>query len=248
MVAVIVIIVFIAAVIGLAIIFQPSPAQKKQQQVTNAAQKAANTYVSNANANSNANPAVTVTNVKTSGRFAIGTTTINGNPAQGIFTINSDGTLTQIASGTSFSPIELLGYGMSLTDIATLTGRTIAQAQQWLFTVCNYTGGSAPGYSGFTNTFANGQVTLDPQAITTIQNALTGAIAAQNATESQSQQMVCINAVTGGSTQVANPNVNVVTTFNVQFIAGDGTLTTHSISLTVDMNFNTTVTLDGTRI
>jgi hypothetical protein len=47
-----------------------------------------------------------------------------------------------------------------------------------------------------------------------------------------------------GSSQVVNPFINVVTSFDIQLVANDGTVSIRRVVITVDMKLNRTITLD----
>jgi hypothetical protein len=73
-------------------------------------------------------PYAVVKNVKVAGGFAIATVSDPSSQGQSnsgnetIFKVNKDGSMVQIASGSYFSPIDLLGFGIPLATQAKLTG------------------------------------------------------------------------------------------------------------------------------
>ena len=230
-----IIIIFVLAVIGLCIPFIPNKTTQLKSNLIDVMQKDASTNPDI--------PTSAISIIYQDNGWLVATVNINEGGVAVFHDVDNKYVL--VAVGTNVTAIYLLQHSVPTDVIAKAIGRPFADQ---LAIECNYSGGTTPGYAGFDSTFANGQVQLDPTAITTAQTALSTAVATKNTAASSSQQVICVNAISDGSSQTAIPNANVTTTFDVQFITKNGDITTHKVSIIVDMNFNTTITLDGTTL
>lgn len=107
---------------------------------------------------------------------------------------------------------------------------------------------TTPGYQNFGTIKTGGQWALDESSMGRIQNKLNNIIDGQNAGKSRDDQIACVLAVANDNAQVATPYVNVVTSWQVEFITWKGDETTHYMTYTVDMDYNQTVALDSQAI
>lgn len=238
---IVIVLIILAAIITLAIIFQPSPADREQQKITDSATAAARKETPNGVASG-----VKVANGFA--RAAVSDPTAEGQAKSGnatIFKVNSDGSMTQIASGSYLSPIFLLGLGIPLATQATLNEQSLEQVKQAVASSCNYDGGNAPGYLGFDGTF-NPNWQIDPTTLGSLQQKLDVAVSAKNADAKANQKTICVNAIQTDSATKTDSQTYISTfTFNTQFITSDGALSTHTITFAVGPNYYRSYTLDG---
>jgi len=198
-------------------------------------------------------PNAVVNNVKVAGSFAVATVsdpTAKGQAKAGnatIFKVNKDGSMTQIANGSYFSPTDLLGLGIPLATQATLAGRNLAQVQKDLAGECGYTSGNVPGYIGFNGSFNPGGWKIDALTLSGLEQTLSDTISAQNARAKTSGTVICVNATRKNSNKTTDAKTFISTfTLQVQFIKGDGTITSHT--LTFSNGHYRTYTLDGQKM
>jgi hypothetical protein len=119
---------------------------------------------------------------------------------------------------------------------------------QVVLSYCNLND-NTPNYTNWAGiTTSGGQRALSDNDISMLESKLNAILIPQNQSAVTDKKVACVLAITNSNSQTVNPNVNVVTSFSAQFITSGGTVTTHQISLTVDMNFNRTITLDGNQI
>jgi len=221
---------------------QPKSSQDKNTQSATAAAKK-NT------------PNAHVSNVKVADGFAISTVqdpTADGQASAGnvtFFKVNKDGSMTQIASGSSFSPIDLLGLGIPLATQAKLTGQDLTQIQQNLAGLCDYSGGNTPGYLGFDGSFNPNGWQIDATTLDGIEQALTGVLGNENAGAQQSKKVICVNATREKSNFSTDAHTYISTfTLELRFITADGTVTTHMFTFATGPNYYRSYTLDGQKI
>lgn len=200
-------------------------------------------------------PDAKVTDVKVAGDFAVAHVSnpkAEGQAAAGnqtYFKLNKDGSSTQIASGSSFSPVDLSGLGMSLATQAKLTGRSLTESEQYLAATCDYIGGNEPGYVGFNGSFDPGGWQIDAGTLNDIEQSLTTALSAKNAQAKSDEKIICINATRKASNATTDKQTLVSTfTLQLQFITGRGAVTTHSYTFAVGPNNYQSYTLDGQKI
>lgn len=242
--AIVIVLIILAAIITLAIIFQPSPADREQQKITDSATTAAQKETPNGVASdvkvANGFAKATVSDPTADGQAKSGNTTI--------FKVNSDGSMTQLASGSYLSPISLLGLGVPLTAQAALNEQSLDQVKQTVASSCGYGGDNTPGYLGFDGTFdPNWQI--DPTTLGSLQQKLDAAISAKNANAEADQKTICVNAIqTGSSIKTNSQTYNSTFTFSAQFITSNGVLSTHTITFAVGPNYYRSYTLDGQEI
>lgn len=235
--------VFILAGIGgvIALVTHSSPPKSSQQSATDAAKK--NT------------PNANVSNVKVADGFAISTVqdpTADGQASAGnvtFFKVNKDGSMTQIASGSSFSPIDLLGLGIPLATQAKLTGQDLTQVQQNLASLCGYSSGNTPGYFGFDGSFNPNGWQIDATTLDSIEQTLTGVLGSKNAGAQQGKKVICVNATRENSNFNTDAQTYISTfTLELRFITADGTVTTHMFTFATGPNYYRSYTLDGQKI
>jgi hypothetical protein len=196
-------------------------------------------------------PNAKVTNVKVAGGFALAIVsdpTADGQARAGnttVFKVNKDGSMKQLANGSYFSPIDLLGLGVSLTTQVKLTGNSMGQVKQTLANQCDYNGGNTPGYSGFDGSFSPGEWQIDSATLSGLEQTLSDTIS--NSIETKpGKAVVCVNATQKNSNATTDMKTYVSTfTLQVQFITGDGTLTTHALTFATGPNHYRNYTLDG---
>jgi hypothetical protein len=233
--------IFLISVITLTLLSMPTKKQQEQKKLDNTltqtAQKARN------------NDALIATNSKRSGDFAMAQVGDKVSSAKVFYKMNADGSASQIAIQQNFDPIILLQRGMSINNIAELTNSSAVEIQKSVNTQCGYNGGNTLGF--FVGSFLggilnNGRTSLNNNDVQMLRSRITPVIQAQNS--GKKDPAICVVAVSTNSAQVVNPNVNVITSFQVQFITSSYDMTTHNIAITVDMNFHTTTMLDGQQI
>ena len=200
-------------------------------------------------------PDAKVRNVKVAGGFAIAI--VSDPSAEGqansgnttIFRVNKDGSMAQLANGSSFSPIDLLGLGMPLATQAKLAGTDIVHVKQNLAAQCgNYDYGEI-GFSGFGGSFNPGGWLLDAATLDGLEQKLSSIIGSQNAEAKGGKAVICVNASQKNSNFTTNKTTYISTfTLHVQFITSDGTLTTHTVTFTNGSPRYRTYTLDGQAI
>lgn len=201
-------------------------------------------------------PNAKVSNVKVADGFAISTVqdpTATGQASAGnvtLFKVNKDGSMTQIASGSYFSPIDMLGLGIPLATQAKLTGQSLDQVQQNLAQLCGYDGSNTPGYFGFDGSFSPGGWQIDATTLDSLEQALTGVLSQQNdAAQQQANVVVCVNATRENSNFTTSTQTYISTfTLQLQFITADGTVTTHMFTFATGPNYYRSYTLDGQKI
>jgi hypothetical protein len=238
--------VFVLASIGvIALMTHSSPPKSQQDKYTQSATAAAKKKTPNAK----------VSNVKVAGGFAMSTVqdpTADGQANAGnvtFFKVNKDGSMTQIASGSSFSPIDLLGFGIPLATQAELTGQSLAQVQQNLASLCGYNGSNTPGYFGFDGSFSPGGWQIDATTLDGLEQALTGVLGNKNSKAKQGETVFCVNATRKNSNRSTNTKTYISTfTLELQFIASSGTVTTHTFTFATGPNYYRSYTLDGQKI
>lgn len=235
----------LAAIVIIALILHFLQPESQQSKYTKSATAAARKQTPNAE----------VSNVKVADGFAVALVsdpTAEGQANSGnstIFKVNEDGSMTQLASGSDFSPIDLLGLGMPLATQAKLTGQALAQIQQDLASTCNYSGGNAPGYVGFNGSFNPTGWEIDAGTLDNLEKVLSGAISNKNAGAKFSEKIVCVNATREKSNVTTDKQTYVSTyTLELQFITGNGTLTTHTFKFAIGFNSYHSYTLDGQKI
>jgi hypothetical protein len=238
------IVVIIVCVLVLTVVLA-SVLQSRQDEPTRSATAAARKVTPNA----------VVSNLKVDGGFAVSTVsspTASGQGKSGnitVFKVNSDGSMTQIANGSSFSPLDLLGLGIPLSTQAKLTGQTASQVQQALANTCDYTGGNAPGYSGFNGLFNPGGWEIDPSTLDDLEQALSATISNKNNQLSGDQKIICVNAIRENSNFTVDTQTYISTfTLELQFITGNGAITTHTFTFSIGPNYYRSYTLDGQKI
>lgn len=200
-------------------------------------------------------PNAVVSDVKVAGGFALATVsdpTAQGQAGAGnvaVFKVNNDGSMTQIANGSSFSPIALLELGIPLATQAQLTGRDLSQTKQYLATMCGYSGGNVPGYFGFKASFSPDGWQIDAAALDGIEQALTTAISNKNAEAKSGEKVICVNA-TRENSNVSTDKQTYISTFTLklQLITDNGTATTHTFTFALGPNYYRSYTLDGQKI
>lgn len=200
-------------------------------------------------------PNAEVRNVKVAGGFALATVsdpTAEGQENTGnmtIFKVNGDGSMTQLANGSSFSPIDLLGFGIPLATQAKLTGHSLTQVQQNLAGTCGYDGGSAPGYIGFDGSFDPGGWQIDAATLDGLEQALTNVVGNNNAGLKNDQKIICVSATRDNSNATTDKQTYISTfTLDLQFITGDGTITDHVFTFATGPHYYRGYTLDGQKV
>jgi hypothetical protein len=199
------------------------------------------------------NPNAVVTNINVAGGFAIAS--VNDPTSQSqlnagntiIFKVNKDGSMTQIAVGSYFGPLNLLQLGIPLATQAQLLKINIGQAKQNLASQCGYSNGEI-GFLGFNGSFNPGEWQINSAALVSLEQKLSNAIANQ-ASNTKSDMVICVNAIQKNSSYTTD-NTTYISTFKiqVQFITSNGILTTHNITFAIGPNYYSNYTLDGQTI
>lgn len=232
--------VFLAIILLIFIVYSSMP-ESQQSKYIKSATTAARKHT----------PHAEVKNVKVAGGFAIALVsdpTAEGQANSGnttIFKVNKDGSMVQIANGSSFGPIELLELGIPLVTQANLTGTDIGHVKQNLANQCGYENGSI-GYTGFGGSFNPGQWQIDAGTLDILMQKLSKSISSQNTKSMGGKTVICVNATQKNSSVKTDRTTYISTyTLQVQFITGDGTLTTHTVTFTNSSPRYRTYTLDG---
>ena len=164
-----------------------------------------------------------------------------------VFRVNKDGSMVQIANGSSFGPVDLLGLGIPLATQAKLTGSSVGQVKQNLANQCGYSAGII-GYIGFDGSFNPGGWQIDSATLSGLEQKLSPAIN-QNFNTKPGTSVICVNATQKNSNTTTDKTTYISTfTLQVQFITDDGTLTTHTVTFAVGPNYYHNYTLDGHNI
>ena len=237
-IAVVVGVFVVMGILALVIVSRPN---KYTQSATKAARKVT--------------PNAVVSNLKVADGFALSTVnspTANGQGKSGnltVFKVNKDGSMTQIANGSSFTPIDYLGLGIPLATQAKLTGQSLAQVQQNLANACGYNGGSTPGYIGFNGSFNPGGWQIDAGTLGSIEQALTTAITNNNVAANNGDKVICVKATINNSNLTTDKQTYISTfTLELQFITNNGALTNHTFTFSIGPNYYHSYTLDGQKI
>lgn len=200
-------------------------------------------------------PNAVVSNVKTAGGFALAAVSDPTAQSQAkagnvtIFKVNNDGSMTQIANGSYFSPIDLLGFGIPLATQAKLTGQNLTQVQRDLAGACGYSGGSEPGFSGFNGSFNPGGWQIDAATLDGLEQALTAAISYKNAEAKPTEKVICVHATREKSNATTDTQTYISTfTLQLQLVAGNGTVTNHTFTFATGPNYYRSYTFDGQKI
>ncbi|HET7827706.1 MAG TPA: hypothetical protein VFK97_02460 [Candidatus Saccharimonadales bacterium] len=169
---------------------------------------------------------------------------------QTYFKLNKDGSMTQIASGSFFSTIDLLGFGIPLATQAKLTGHNLNQTQQYLADACGYSDGNVPGYNGFSGSFNPGDWQIDAGTLDGLEQALTAVISNKNVlAKTTDERIICVNATRQNSNANTDKQTYVSSfTLELQFITANGALTTHTFTFSLGPRQYRSYTLDGQNI
>jgi hypothetical protein len=222
-----------------------SLSESGQDKNTNAATAAARKVTPNAE----------VRNVKVADGFAtaiVSDPTAKGQANAGnmtIFKVNKDGSMTQIANGSDFSPIDLSGFGIPLATQAKLSGRNLTQIEQGLASLCGYSGSNVPGYYGFSGSFNPDEWQIDAATLDGIEQALTAAISNKNTGAKDGEKVICVSATREKSNAITDTKTYISTfTLELQLITSNGTATTHTFTFALGPSHYSRYTLDGQSI
>ncbi len=227
------------AIIVLIVHFLP---ESQQSKYTKSATAAARKHTPNAKAS----------DVKVADGFA--TAIVSSRTAEGqgkagnttVFKVNKDGSMSQIANGSSFSPLDLLNLGIPLSTQAKLSGTSINQVKQNLANTCNYTRIGTPGYSGFDGSFNPDGWQIDSLTLSSLEQTVSDAVSSKNAKVTPDKAVICVNAVRKNSNATLDTKTSISTfTIQAQFITNDGTLTTHTLTFATGPKHYRNYTLDG---
>lgn len=198
-------------------------------------------------------PDAKVSNVKVAGGFGLATVsdpTAKGQLNSGnvtVFKENKDKSMTQIASGSYFSPVDLLELGIPLATQAKLTEQDLAQIKQTLANTCNYGGGNTPGYSGFDGSFNPDGWQIDAATLGDIKRSLKGVVNDKNAKEKPEKKVICVNTTREKSNVTTDKQTYISTfTLELRFIT-EGGISNHPFTFTIGSNYPN-YTLDGQKI
>lgn len=201
------------------------------------------------------NPNAEASDVKVAGGFAIAIVkdpTDQGQSKAGsvtVFRVNKDDSMVQLATGSSFNPIDLLGLGIPLATQAKLTARNTDQVKQDLVNTCGYNGDGLPSYRGFIGSFDPNGWQIDATTLDVLQQSLAAKIASGNVKAKPGKNIICVNAIHTGSSATTDSKTYASTfTLRAQFITSDGTLTDHSITFTIGPRYYRSYMLDGQKL
>jgi len=234
---------FAITILALVLVFQSKP-ESQQSKYIKSATTAARKNTPNA----------VVTNIKVAGGFAIGFVsdpTSQGQSKSGntiIFKVNNDGSMVQLAEGSSFGPLNLLGLGIPLETQANLTGSNLIQVKQNLANQCGYSNG-AIGFIGFNGSFNPGEWQIDSSTLVGLEQKISNSITSQDTNMKPDMVVVCVSATRNNSNYTINKTTYISTfILQVQFVTFNGTLTTHTVTFSVGPNYYRSYTLDGHNI
>lgn len=201
-------------------------------------------------------PNAEVRDVRVAGGFAIAIVSDPTSKSQirdgnmTIFKVNEDGSMTMLASGSSFTPLDLLALGMPLATQAEFKGTSVDQVKQNLSSVCGYDGFDIPGYSGFGGTFEPDRWQIDSGTLDDLEQALTAVIGSKNTmAKSPEEKIICVNATKNKSNAVTDMKTYISTfTLELQFVSGGGVMTTHKFTFSIGPNYYKSYTLDGQKL
>ena len=166
-----------------------------------------------------------------------------------VFKVNKDGSMTQIANSSSFSPLDLLKLGIPLSTQAELTGQSVSQVKQTLADICGYNGGNTPGYSSFNGSFNPGGWQIDSATLGTLEQKLSKTISNKNTRAQVNQKIICVKATSNNSNVTTDIKTYISTfTLDLQFITSDGIITDHTFNFSIGPNYYRSYTLDGQTI
>lgn len=238
------IVLFVLFVIVLAVLAQPSASQRRQQKLNQTATTASQKRRSSTN--------WTATNTVEAGGYASSLVTQTGQSQNYIviYKVDKTGAMTEIASGSSFTPMSLLELGIPLDTQAKLTQQSLSAVQQKLEQSCGYKGGDTPGIetNSFQSVQTDGVSTLGGGKMLSIQYVLGNAISTLNAAQSNADdKVVCVTAVPTNASGENDSSINL--SFQLHFFTGNGVLTTHDFTYSSpSMMGAITMTLDGKQI
>jgi hypothetical protein len=199
-------------------------------------------------------PDAQVKNVKVADGFAISIVSDPSADSQAsagnttIFRVNKDGSMTQIANGSYFSPLDLLGLGIPLATQAKLTGKNIGFVEQNLATQCGYSQGIV-GYNGFDGSFSPGGWQIDSATLSSLEQKLSNTINNQNDNLTPDMKVICVNATRNNSNDTIDKTTYISTfTLQLQFVTANGTLSTHTLTFAIGPKYYRSYTLDGNNI
>lgn len=200
-------------------------------------------------------PNAKVKQVKVAGGFAIATVTDPTSDGQiyagnmTIFKVNEDGSMTQIASGSAFSPLDLLELGIPFATQAELLGSNINEVMQNLAAACGFNGGDAPGYGGFGASFEPEKWQIDSGTFDDLRQVLTASISNKNAETNSDDKVICVLATKNNSNATTDLNTYISTfTLELQFITRSGAVSTHPLSFSIGPKQFREYTLDGQKL
>lgn len=227
--------------VGIAIAFYSSRPDKYVESATAAARKQF--------------PDAQVNSLKVADGFAMATVRSPSSLGQAsagnitIFKVNKDDSMTQIANGSSFNAIDLLGLGISLATQAKLKDVNVSEVKQNLINTCGYSNSGVPGFRGFFSSFNPNGWQIDPNTLDVLEQSLATTINEKNIKAKPNEDIICVNAIRDGSSSVIDTKTYINTfTFRVQLITRNGTLTTHSVSFAIGPRSYRNYTLDGQNI
>lgn len=179
---------------------------------------------------------------KGQGQLGAGNTTI--------FKVNKDGTMTQLANASYFSPIDLLVYGIPLETQAKLSKIDVSDVKKDLANTCGYDEEiDSPGLYGFDGSFNPDGWQIDPSSMDGINSALNSFIASSNTDKEYGNKVICINTTIKDS-NIDTDKTTFVSTFilKLQFITGNGVIINHKFTFTDGPVNSRVYTLDGQKI
>ena len=166
-----------------------------------------------------------------------------------LFTVDDNGKMKQIANGSDFSPIDLLGFGVPLETQAKLARKSVSEIRFALASSCGQTNGMEPGYLGFGGTFQPDNWQIDATTLTNLQQALSSSISSSNSKLTANDRVVCVN-VTRDNSDAKTDLTSYISTFTVEadFITANGKVSNHTITFAVGPKNYQKYTIDGKQI
>lgn len=165
------------------------------------------------------------------------------------FRVNGDESMTQIASGSAFSPIDLLGMGIPLPTQADITGISVDKVIKNLSDACGYSSGGGPGYAEFGGSFDPDGWQIDSGTLSNIERVLNASVNNPSTGADSNGNVVCIIA-TNNKSDVKTDTKTYISVFSMElnFVTDSGIVSKHAFSFSIGPNYFKSYALDGRKL
>lgn len=162
------------------------------------------------------------------------------------FRVNNDESMTQIATGSSFSPIDLLDMGIPLQAQAEITGISLDKAIKNLSDACGYSDSGDPGYAEFGGSFDPDGWQIDSGTLSNIKRVLSASFAERGVEADSNSNVVCVIA-TNNKSDAKTDLKTYISTFSLElnFVDNKGTVSKHAFVFSIGPSYFKSYTLDG---